>query len=390
MAYISPTLVLLLIVPVCFSQHCSEADTDGDDVALLQVGSSLAHRSESSLLHVLRRQVEEQDAILAEQDKHLQEQHTALARNREQILMLKEQQRHVRPKEQQEQIIATRHRLARLVSLLQTKSSVDAALCRRMESCNLLGPAGAAGEAGPLGPPGPSGGPADMGTVGLQGDHGSKGDMGNTGPTGPTGTKGPTGQAGTPGVSGAQGAQGPPGPKGGQGESFFTLDSATQTVQLVDRNLHILAANISDRGSLIVGNSHTFTTCSNCFVAGFDNNAQGISNTIAGSQNIVSGSYNAVNGGQLNSAAGTACSIGGGLHNKVTDVGAHVSGGDENQANTRASTVSGGVATIAGAVAYVPVLQPQTTPAPVNNAPQTYIPVPMPTYFPPGQMPWMA
>jgi len=380
--------LLLLVVLAIFTG----AELDSDVVALLQVGSRInsgLQRSETGqLLSLLEKRHEEQRAILAEQQRRLQEQHMALKEQQEHIVVLKQQR--VGTHEMQGRIAKARQHLTTLISIINNHNLVDEKMCRNLDSCDLMGDAGGAGPPGPPGPPGSKGNAGETGPVGALGPPGPHGKTGSAGQPGPTGAKGPTGPPGPAGVPGAQGEQGPPGMKGPQGDSFFTLDASARTVQLTNYNLHIFANNASGTGNVIIGNTHTFTGCTNCFVVGDANEAQGSSNTIAGHQNTVRGTYNAVNGGELNSGDGVVSSIGGGINNKVIDVGSHVSGGDQNQANSRAATINGGFATIAGTYATPEPTQRFATTTTTLFPPLNLSGIQFPTLFPPGSSPWMA
>lgn len=122
------------------------------------------------------------------------------------------------------------------------------------------------------------------------------------------------------------------GPKGDHGDSFFTLDSASQTVHLTDYNLAVMGAPNSGKGNLIVGPNHSFAGCTNCVVFGSQNYAAGTSNIIAGHKNAVKGDFNSVGGGASNSLVGESSSIGGGQHQQAHGEGIFVSSGDATAA----------------------------------------------------------
>lgn len=119
------------------------------------------------------------------------------------------------------------------------------------------------------------------------------------------------------------------GPKGDHGDSFFTLDSSSQTIHLKDYNLAIMGAPNSGKGNLIVGPNHSFAGCTNCVVFGAQNYAAGNANTVAGNQNAVRGDFNSVGGGALNSLDGEASAIGGGQHQQARGMGVFISSGEQ-------------------------------------------------------------
>jgi len=120
------------------------------------------------------------------------------------------------------------------------------------------------------------------------------------------------------------------------------MDRATHTVRLEGYNLHIAGAEDSNRGNLVIGNGHTYSKCTNCLVAGFENEGEGRANAVFGNKNFVSGHFNSVNGGQQNHGGGFASSITGGFQNRVDGEYTHVSGGIQNEAHGKASYVGGG------------------------------------------------
>lgn len=347
MAWSALSSAILFALPV----WCLEGrPSDGVAIAFSQLDISTS--VDAGQLALVHQRLEEENMSLHQQQIRLEEHRADLKAFQNQIEALSLQQ--ATRRQQQDQFAALEDELEGLLSSVSRESLNKVSLCSLATTCAVIGPPGPPGppgSPGPVGPPGAAGPPGLPGPKGLPGLQGTVGDSGPPGPEGAAGLVGEAGPPGPPGPTGKQGVAGPVGPKGDQGDSFFSLDVPSQTVLLTNLNLQLSADKGSGRGNLVVGNSHTFNGCSNCFVAGYQNTADGDSNSIVGYQNTVKGQFNAINGGELNVADGSASSIGGGIRNKVGSIGAHAGGGDSNEANSKAASVVGGVATVAGGIA---------------------------------------
>lgn len=270
---------------------CSEAIAESDSIALLQASSSVHHRTEAGQLSLIQQHMEEHRAMLKEQQQEI------AALKHERTLM----------KEQQE---ATMQQLA---TLMASMGNIEQKTCESVKMCQLpdLTQAIQTSVAQSVqkiiqGPPGPPG------SVGSAGPAGQQGDTGIIGPPGANGAQGPIGPEGSAGAFG---------PKGDNGDSFFELDTKSQTVHLRDYNLHVHAGLNSGKGNIVVGDGHAYGSCTNCLIAGSENTAEGSGHAVFGHKNHVRGSHNAVSGGQNNEVAGSFSAIGGGQDRKASGDG---------------------------------------------------------------------
>lgn len=334
-------LVCLLVIQCTFAA----SSTNLDDTALLQVTSNLQQGSSLQRSHVvqlalLEERLEMQDLVLAEHKEAMAMQQKALEKQNDMIKTLQKQ-------------LLSLLSVSKAGRTLSSSETLDI-----IKHCSIpgptgppgpdgkTGPIGSPGPMGPSGPPGPSGGPpGPPGPPGIPGKSGTgppgpKGDTGPEGPQGPIGKLGPAGQPGPPGIDGLKGLPGPMGPAGPSGlagvagppgDSYFEMDPSTSTLFLRHYNLQIAADTQMGTGNLVVGNSHIYSGCTNCFIAGFHNTASGNGQVVLGDSNSISGgAFNSINGGQLNTINGTGSSIGGGLRNTIDAIDAHISGGDSN------------------------------------------------------------
>lgn len=102
-------------------------------------------------------------------------------------------------------------------------------------------------------------------------------------------------------------------------------------MHLRDFNLHVSAIPNSGRGNIVVGHNHTYSSCTNCLLAGEENKAEGAGHTVFGNKNSVKGSFNAVSGGQLNHLEGLASAIGGGKNHKAAGIGQLIAAEDSSE-----------------------------------------------------------